>query len=71
MHVLSMQQKEDLVHQSDQPVLSSPTWFKKLTMILTSVLLLSMFGLGGYWLGARQQQSSPPQTLTSSSVTIV
>jgi Leucine-rich repeat (LRR) protein len=59
-----MQQKEDSLHQSEQPVLNSPTWFKKLTMILTSVLLLTMFGLGGYWLGARRQQPSPTDLLT-------
>jgi hypothetical protein len=59
-----MLKKEDFVHQPDQPVLSSLTWIKKLTMILTSVLLLTMFGLGGYWLGARQQQSSPTDLLT-------
>jgi hypothetical protein len=59
-----MLQKEDLVHQYDQTVSYSRTWLKKLTMILTSVLLLSMFGLGGYWLGARQQQSSPRDLLT-------
>jgi hypothetical protein len=56
--------KEDLIHKSDQPVLNPPKWIKKLTMILTSVLLLTMFGLGGYWVGARQQQSSPPHLLT-------
>jgi hypothetical protein len=37
-----------------------------LTIILTSVLLLTMFGLGGYWLGARQQQSSSSDLLTES-----
>jgi hypothetical protein len=58
-----MQQKENSIHQSDQSVLNSPKWLKKLTMILTSVLLLSMFGLGGYWLGARQQQSPLPHPL--------
>ena len=52
-----MLQKEDLIHQSDQPVLNPPKWLKKLTMILASVLLLTMFGLGGYWLGARRQES--------------
>jgi hypothetical protein len=52
-----MHQKEDLVHQSDQNVWNSPKWFKKLTMILTSVLLLTMFAIGGYWWGARQQRS--------------
>jgi hypothetical protein len=59
-----MLQKEGLVHQSDQPVLNSRTWIKKLTMILASVLLLTMFGLGGYWLGARRQQLSPSNLLT-------
>jgi hypothetical protein len=52
-----MEQKEDLIHQSDQTVLNFHKRIKKLTIILTSVLLLTMFGLGGYWLGARQQQS--------------
>ena len=60
----SMLQKEDLGHQSDQSVLDSPKRLKKLTMILASVLLLTMFGLGGYWVGARQQQSSPTDLLT-------
>jgi hypothetical protein len=59
-----MQQKEDLIHQSDHPVLDSPKRSKKLTMILTSVLLLTMFGIGGYWLGARRQQLSPSNHLT-------
>jgi hypothetical protein len=59
-----MQQKEDLVHQSGQPVLNSPNWPKQLTIILTSVLLLSMFGLGGYWLSARREQFSPTDLLT-------
>jgi hypothetical protein len=58
-----MLQKEDLAHQPDQPVLNSPKWPKQLTIILTSVLLLTMFGLGGYWLGARQQQSLPSPKL--------
>jgi hypothetical protein len=59
-----MQQKEDLVHQSDHPALNPPKWLKKLTMFFTSVLLLTMFGLGGYWLGTMQQQSSPPHFFT-------
>jgi hypothetical protein len=59
-----MLQKEDLAHQSDQPVLNTPKWPKRLTIILTSVLLLTMFGLGGYWLGARRQQSSPTDLIT-------
>jgi hypothetical protein len=38
---------------------SSLKWLKKkLTIILTSVLLLTMFGLEGYWLGTREQQPS-------------
>jgi hypothetical protein len=60
-----MQRKEDLIHQPDQPVLNSSKRFKKLTMILTSVLLLTMFGLGGYWLGARRQQSSITDLITT------
>jgi hypothetical protein len=52
-----MIQKEDSVRKSDQNVLNPAKWLKKLTMILISVLLLTMFGLGGYWLSARQQQS--------------
>jgi hypothetical protein len=59
-----MQQKEDLIHQPDQPVVNSPKRLKKLTMILASVLLLTMFGLGGYWLGARRQIFSPADLLT-------
>jgi hypothetical protein len=59
-----MQQKENFVHQSDPPVLNSPKWPKRLTIILTSVLLLTMFGVGGYWLGARRQQSSSTDLLT-------
>jgi hypothetical protein len=51
-----MQQKENLTNKSDKNARNSPKWLKKLTMILTSALLLTMFGLGGYWLGARQQQ---------------
>jgi hypothetical protein len=58
-----MLQKEDLEHKSDQSVLHSHKCLKKLTMILASVLLLTMFGLGGYWLGARQQRSPLPQLL--------
>jgi hypothetical protein len=54
-----MHKKEDSAHQPDGTASNSPKWIKKLTMILISVLLLTMFGLGGYWLGARQQQSSP------------
>src|SRR5687768_7702371 len=61
-----MLHKEDLIYQSGQPVLNSRKWLKKLTMILTSVLLLTMFGLGGYWLGARQQQSSSASTIMPS-----
>jgi hypothetical protein len=64
-----MLQKEDLGHQSDQPVSNSPKWIKKLTLILTSVLLLSVFGIGGYWLGAGQQQSIPTGILTNQSLT--
>jgi hypothetical protein len=59
-----MLQKEDLIHQSDQPVLNSRKWPRTLTMILLYVLLLTMFGLGGYWVGARQQQSSSTDLLT-------
>jgi hypothetical protein len=58
-----MLQKQDLGHQSDQPVLNSRKWPRTLTTILVYVLLLSMFGLGGYWLGARQQQLSPSNLL--------
>jgi hypothetical protein len=54
-----MLQKEDLIHQPDQPVVNSPKLPKRLTTILLYVLLLTMFGLGGYWVGAKQQQSSP------------
>jgi hypothetical protein len=59
-----MQKKENFAHQSDPPVLNSPKWPGRLTIILISVLLLTMFGLGGYWLGARQQQSSSTNLLT-------
>jgi hypothetical protein len=54
-----MQKKEDSVHKSDRPALNAHTWHKKLTVILVYVLLLTMFGLGGYWLGVRRQPSSP------------
>ena len=64
LFTIVMQQKENSVRQSEQTVLNSHKWIKKLTMILTSVLLLTMFGLGGYWLGARRQQSPPPHFLT-------
>jgi hypothetical protein len=60
-----MLQKEDLIHQSDQPVLNSHKWPRTLTIILVYVLLLTMFALGGYWLGARQQQSLPTDLLTT------
>jgi hypothetical protein len=60
-----MLKKEDLVHQSDKPVLNPSKWFKKLTIILVYVLLLTMFALGGYWLGARQQHSSPTDLITT------
>jgi hypothetical protein len=59
-----MHKKEDSAPQSDQPVSNSHNWIKKLTLILTSVLLLTMFGLGGYWVGERQQESSPIDLLT-------
>jgi hypothetical protein len=52
-----MLQKEDFVHQSDHTVVNSSKHPKQLTIILTSVLLLTVFGLGGYWLSARQPQS--------------
>jgi hypothetical protein len=54
-----MLQKEDLVRKYEQTVLNSRTWIKKLTLILASVLLLTMFRIGGYWLGTREQQSAP------------
>jgi hypothetical protein len=60
----SMLQKEDLTRQSDQPVLNSRKWPRTLTIILLYVLLLTMFALGGYWLGARRQQSLPTDLLT-------
>jgi len=59
-----MLHKEDLVHQSDQPVWNSSQSSKWLTIILLYVLLLTMFGLGGYWVGARQQQSSSTDLIT-------
>jgi hypothetical protein len=59
-----MHKKEDSVRQPDHPVVNPPKWLKKLAMILTSVLLLTIFGLGGYWLGARQQQSSSTSLFT-------
>lgn len=55
-----MLQKEDLAHQPDESISNSRKWFKRLTIIFIAVLLLTMFGLGGYWLGAKQQQFLPP-----------
>jgi hypothetical protein len=59
-----MQRKEDLSHQLDEPAPNSPKWRKRLTIILLSVLLPIMSGLGVYWLGARQQQCSSTDLLT-------
>jgi hypothetical protein len=59
-----MVKNEDSAHKSDHHVPNFRKWVKRLTIILTSVLLLTMFGLGGYWLGARQQQPSRPHFLT-------
>jgi hypothetical protein len=60
-----MKKRENLTQQSDQRVLNAFKWSKWLTISLTSVLLLTMFGLGGYWLGTRQQQSSSTAPLTT------
>jgi hypothetical protein len=60
-----MLQKEDSAHQFEQSALNSHKWIKKLTMILTSVLLLTMFGLGGYWLGSRREQPLPTDLIST------
>jgi hypothetical protein len=60
-----MQQKEDLIHQSDQAVLNSRMWIKKLTMILISVSIATVIGTGSFLLGETHKQ---PHTNTRQKV---
>ena len=59
-----MLQKQDLVNHPADFLPNSHNLSKRLTIILASVLLLTIVGVGGYMLGARHQQSLPSNPST-------